>query len=386
MVVKQKRKQIKHQEIYDSICSRILSGDYQPGQKIPTEKELAAHFSASRPTVGRAMRDLEQKGLIVRKQGVGTFVRKSAHVRGQTLGILIHWQTAQSDVNFSIFGSMIPEISRAASQLGYSLMLNDSPSGTDCNIIDRTRQIMRHLIDLQVAGVFFTPLELTQNQTHINREIADAFQKAQIAVTLLDRDIYGSHRRSAFDIVGINNREAAFTLTEHLIKLGCRKIDFVTGEVETTAVNDRICGYQNALDAGGVDPGANQIHHFDDVSLPRVDSALECRDTINFIEKIRSKEVEAVVCINDGYAANLMRFLLKFEIRIPQDVRIVGFDDLPINEYLPVPLTTIRQSPQALAYEAVRTMLDRIENPNLLARDIMVATELVVRDSCGAHL
>ena len=78
-----------------------------------------------------------------------------------------------------------------------------------------------------------------------------------------------------------------------------------------------------------------------------------------------------------------MNFLLHNGIRIPEDVRVVGFDDLPTNQYLPVSLTTIRQPVKALALESVRTMLNRIENPDMAARDILVKTELVVRASCG---
>ena len=64
----------------------------------------------------------------------------------------------------------------------------------------------------------------------------------------------------------------------------------------------------------------------------------------------------------------------------------MGFDDLPFDEHLPVALTTIRQNPSALAYEAIRTMIDRINHPDIPAREIMVKTDLVVRESCGSRL
>ena len=123
--MKRPAKHIKHQIIYESICSDILKGLYKPGQKLPTENELAEHFHASRPTVGRAMRDLQQKGLITRRQGQGTFVRQAANVGKRTLGLLVHWQNHPCAVSTmtTIFGIMVPEILKLASDFGYSLLL-----------------------------------------------------------------------------------------------------------------------------------------------------------------------------------------------------------------------------------------------------------------------
>ena len=104
------------------------------------------------------------------------------------------------------------------------------------------------------------------------------------------------------------------------------------------------------------------------------------------LERIRQGKTQAVVCVSDATAIRLMQCFAHVRISVPDDVRVVGFDDLPIGGYLPVPLTTMRQNPEALAYEAFRTLLHRMKNPTLPARDILVATELVVRKSCGAHL
>jgi hypothetical protein len=101
-------------------------------------------------------------------------------------------------------------------------------------------------------------------------------------------------------------------------------------------------------------------------------------------KEIKRTNTDAIVCANDLTAAFLMRYLLDMGLRIPDNIAIVGFDDLPLAAHLPVPLTTIRQPLTALAYEAVSSAIERIENPNLPPRDIMVGTQLVIRSSCGA--
>lgn len=384
MPEKTKRK-IKHIEIYDAFCTAIMEGRYRPGEKIPTEKEIAAEFNASRPTVGRAMRDLEQHGMLVRRQGAGTFVRKTTHSRTETFGILIPWQGEDSlDSKSSIFSAMVPEISRISSRSGYTLLLNESPRDDFGDAVRRAKTICRQLIELQVAGVFFMPIENPASDIKSNVEIAESFERAGVAVVLLDRDINEWSHRSRYDVVAIDNEYASYVLTRHLLQLGCRRIDFLTGVMGITSVMGRIEGFWKALRAAAIPCEASRIVQVDPTRLINLDVDNNKAELDPIVERIRGGQTEAIVCVNDMTAIRLMRHLLSIGISIPDDVRIVGFDDSPIDEFLPVPLTTIRQNVQALAYEAVRTLKDRIEKPDSPARDVMVATELVIRQSCGS--
>jgi GntR family transcriptional regulator, arabinose operon transcriptional repressor len=80
-----------------------------------------------------------------------------------------------------------------------------------------------------------------------------------------------------------------------------------------------------------------------------------------------------------------MQVLLTFGIRIPEDIRIVGMDDVRYASLLPVPLTTIHQDCAGIGAVAMATMLDRLEHPELPIRDVLVPVRLVVRRSCGAQ-
>ena len=95
---------------------------------------------------------------------------------------------------------------------------------------------------------------------------------------------------------------------------------------------------------------------------------------------------DAIVCANDLTAARLMQVLLGFGLRIPEDVRVVGMDDVKYASLLPVPLTTVHQDCAGIGAVAMATMLERLEHPELPFRDVLVSTRLVVRRSCGAHL
>jgi DNA-binding LacI/PurR family transcriptional regulator len=149
-------------------------------------------------------------------------------------------------------------------------------------------------------------------------------------------------------------------------------------------VNDRIRGYRAALEENGLQADESRIHYLSSKTLIHENGNSDTAKEI--ISSVKNKKTEAFICVNDSTAADLMMFFLRNGIRIPEDIRIVGFDDLPLNNLLPIPLTTVRQPLADMAYESVRTMVDRIENPDTTARDIMVKTELIVRESCGCKL
>ncbi len=380
MPLKSSEKIAKHQRIYDRILGGIMEGKYAPGAQIPTEQELAAYFKASRPTVGRALQELEQKGLIYRKRGAGTFVRKPSQVRGQKLGILVPGVMIDSS---ELFGTMVSQMSREASERNYVLLLNDSPFGNEEAIVKQARRICQQLIDLRVSGVFFMPIEVSERNRDVNVEIAEAFEKAGIGVVLIDRDIYPGLERSKYDLVCVNNERASYRVTEHLLSLGCKNIHFIAGPVDSSAVLDRINGYCHALAKYEVPLDQSRIHrlsvHEENEMHP--EKLEECLHNI----MPSPEKPEAIICINDRTAAIVMRCLYNMGISIPDDVRLVGFDDLPFIAYLPVPLTTVRQPAESLAREAVRTLIDRLKHPEQPARDIILATDLIVRESCGAN-
>jgi GntR family transcriptional regulator, arabinose operon transcriptional repressor len=94
---------------------------------------------------------------------------------------------------------------------------------------------------------------------------------------------------------------------------------------------------------------------------------------------------DGIVCANDLTAARLMQSLDRIGLRVPQDLRIVAIDDVKYAGLLGVPLTTLHQPCREIGETAVRTMLDRIANPTLPVREVLLECKLMVRRSCGAH-
>ncbi len=364
-----KTKQLKHQHITSRISSEILSGKLQPGQKIPTEHELARAFNASRPTIGKALRELQEQGLINRKQGSGSFVSVPRN-EGCKIGALMGF--SHDDANSGIFGRLLSEVSHICTLNDCSFVMTNYPVGDDEEIhIRHAKKTCIELIKQGVDAILFMPIDLSPQNENVNHEIAEDIKKAGITLVLLDRDIYKTPKRSKYDRVGANNELAAQMLTQHLINHGASKIDMIGCLEMPPSVKERMDGYQKAMIENGMEPKKEQYHKVDSHNLATVNECLEVT------------QADALICINDEVAALVMRSLLQRGVRIPQDMKIVGFDDLPISSLLPAPLTTVRQPVKDIAHEAFRTILTRLEDPDMPAKDVLLTAELVVRESCG---
>ncbi len=114
--------------------------------------------------------------------------------------------------------------------------------------------------------------------------------------------------------------------------------------------------------------------------VQRLDSITE----VNIRRAMHRTHPEAFVCANDRIAGQVMHSLIGLGYRLPQDVRILGIDDVEYASLLPVPLSTIRQPCREIGEAAVAAMLGRIARPDMLTRDISLECKLVVRQSCGA--
>lgn len=366
--------QLKHQIILERIRTEILAqGRVRPGQKIPTEQELAKTFGVSRPTVARALRELQSQGLISRRQGSGSFINIPKAVETRKIGTLMGF--SQQIAQQGIFGTLFSELSHLCALNNYVFLMNNYPTGDDEELaIQHARCTCEKLIAQKVDAVVFIPVDVSERNQQINEELAEMMDHSNVAVVLIDRDIYSPPRRSKFDRVGINNELASQILTEHLFKMGCHKIDMIVCRDMPASVVERIDGYEKALLHHGITPSAEQIHKID------------THDQKTIKECVRSLQADAVVCVNDEVAALIMREALRTGIRIPDELKIVGFDDLPIASYLPVPLTTVRQPVKEIAQEVFRIIQNRLENPGMIARDILLYSQIVIRESCGANL
>ena len=316
-------------------------------------------------TVFRAMHELQALGLVTRRVGSGTFVSPKSNTGSHVFGLLIP-ELGQTE----IFEAICQGMMEAQEAMHHSLLWgNVVPQGQEKE--QGAEQLCEHYISRKVSGVFFAPVEFSTNRVQSNHRIVAAFDRARIPVVLLDRCLEPYPQRSRYDLVGIDNRRTGYLATEHLIKAGAKRIAFLARPNSAPTVDARIAGYREALLLQSDRPGRDLVH-IGDASDPK------------FIKSILKKhQPDAFVCANDLTAGNLMHALMSLGQRIPDDIRIVGIDDVKYARLLPVPLTTLHQPCRDIGRIAMTVMLDRIANPDLPPRDVLLACDVVVRKSCG---
>ena len=358
----------KHEQVFRALQKEIRSGRWKDGDRFPSEAELVRRFGASRITVGRAVRDLQSAGLVERRIGSGTYV-KGRQRAGAALsfGLLIP-DLGETEIFEPICqGMMASPLAREHALIWGSV--NGSKSKEE-----RARELCRQYIDRKVSGVFFAPLELTPHKDDVNRRIAQALDDARIPTVLLDRTVLPYPQRGHHDLVGIDNRRAGFLITDHLLRLGCRRVAFVGVPDAAPTVEAREAGYREALYFWGGSIERTLVHRLDPADASAIQRLTE------------STRADGIVCANDWTAARMMHTLLKLGHAIPGDVRLVGIDDLEYAGLLPVPLTTLRQPTAEIGAVALAAMLDRVVKSDLPTRDILLPGRLVIRQSCGASL
>lgn len=355
----------KFKVILDALRESVISGEYREGARLPSEADLVRRFGVSRMTIVKAFKELQQQGLVVRRPGSGTFVAPNGQ-ESRLFGLLIP-ELGQTE----IFEPICQGMTQYQSETKASLLWGNSFVKSDQNEMV-ARELCEEFIRQKVAGVFFAPLELIPTKDEVNRMVVASLNKARIPVVLLDRCIDAYPARAEYDLVGIDNRRAAYGATLHLVGLGAKRIAFLGKKLSASTVDARIAGYREALFASDLLRGENLVSRGDPSDKSLVQSILD------------KQRPDAFLCANDHTAANLMKTLIGLGVAIPKEIRIVGIDDVKYASLLPIPLTTQHQPCQDIGRVAMATMFERLKNADLPIREISLNCRLVIRKSCGS--
>jgi GntR family transcriptional regulator of arabinose operon len=353
-----------HRSIYLQLLEEIQSGVYKPGERLPSEAALCERFQASRITVAKAFLNLQQDDLVTRRAGSGTYVKNPEEQTSLRFGLLIP-DLGTTD----IFEPICQGIMRSPAARSHSLTWGHH-NVDEVNKLRATEQLCQQYIAQKVDGVFFAPTEYATGRDEANHKLASMLQRAGIPVVLLDRDFETYPERSNFDLVGIDNHRAGFVATQHLLQAGAKRIVFAVRANSAGTTEERMAGYREAMHRASANQCGTLVSgDFEDAK---------------FVQQMMNKhKPDGIVCANDLTAARLMKTLISLGIKVPTDVRMTGVDDVTYAKFLPTPLTTLRQNTVEIGAVAMDTMLQRLQQPDLPVRDVVVRCELVVRESSG---
>jgi DNA-binding LacI/PurR family transcriptional regulator len=347
-----------------------VAGKYASQGKLPSEAQLVKRFHASRPTIARALRTLDEEQLIERRVGSGTFIRELSDQRVseemKEVALLIP-DLGEKEIFQVIWG----ELATVARTHGYSVMWGApaKPKREREEMIADGEELCEQFIQRRVSGVFFAP---SHKLGDANVRFAEMLRKAGIPVVLLDKDLGSFPAHSDFDVASIDNVTAGHVMAEHLWNLGCRTFVFVTQADPASSVRARIAGVRESLNGHDRYPDA-RLTRFGDTS------------DIGFVKPLVSDLPDVLMCGNDETAATLLQTLAQLGVRVPRDVRVTGFDDVNVAHLVTPPLTTMQQPSREIAQIAFGAMLERQSNAGLPVRHLSIAPRLIIRQSCGTY-
>lgn len=175
--------------------------------------------------------------------------------------------------------------------------------------------------------------------------------------------------------VTATNRRGAYEATQYLIELGHRRIGFLAGLPQLNSATERFEGYRAALSDYGIP------FYSDYVAQGEFRTPIGCQAARNLLAL--ANPPTAIFAANDLSALGAIEAIREQNLRIPDDISVMGFDDIPQAAVAYPKLTTVRQSLNQMGREAVRVLLECLENPVLDRYQVTLETQLIVRDSCG---
>ena len=359
----------KTAQLFRKLKDEIQTGQYAKSRAFPSEVALSRRFGVSRSLMTNVVRELEREGLVLRRQGSGTFVIN--HPSSRRVGLIVPG-VAVTD----FFKPVVSEINRLAREAGYELRFGEVWSDVREERIAQVRELAAEFIKGGFAGVIYEPLAGPVGD-EINPHILELFDRKKIPVVLLDCDIVPFPDRSRYDVVGVNDLEAGARIAKHLMSIGAKRIHFLICELCPTTFANRLAGAEAALKLAGakMPKGGNVLYA----------EADDLKSLKRYLKR-QKRRLDAFICSNDAIAAVFKQTLEKAGLRVPEDVMLTGFADLPVAALMSPPLTTVRQNREQMARAAFRRLLERIANPSLPPCDIFLPAPLVVRESTKRKL
>jgi LacI family transcriptional regulator, galactose operon repressor len=326
-------------------------------------KDMARHLGISVMTVSKALRDAPDVSATT-KSRIKALAQQMGYVPDSSAQGLRMKMTKlfglviPSSTN-PIFARIVFAIEDRAHELGYDVLIAHS-----LNKPEREENCIRRLLSRRVDGLFISPVYRFEVEARIYQEVL-----ARKTPTVLLGPPAAFCK--SFPSIEIEELIASYNATQHLLKLGHKRIAYLTGPPTAPWAHERFEGYRRALREAGLDVDDKLVFQAGNTIEDGTKAALQMLN--------ESCDATAVQAVSDLVAIGCAETLLAQGLRIPEDISIVGFGNILTTEHFRVPMTTIRQPKFRLGIAAVETMMKLIRGEHVQPKRL--PAELVGRKS-----
>jgi len=343
--------------VADDIASKIDTGDWAPGQKLPSEHDLCARYRVSQITVRRALRELAHLGRVYSHHGVGWFVRKTA---------------ASTDLSDKVILAL-PELNWINSILVHRLVEELGAAGISLQLVFTRRGAegeARALGEDSARGASAILVIVDDEEEQQTEHYARLAEEMDSTVLFLLREPPGLE----VPAVVLDEQACVERTTRHLLSLGHRRLAYVGDDPQSIGGSQRYWGFASTIWEHGLELP------LDWVFASRLTTEAGAESFKHVFGP--SHRPTAIVCGSDGQAAHAMQLLLDLGVQCPEEVAVVGLGDRDFAPLLSPPLTTVAFDLEGLGRMAATMVLDLLDGH--LVSSSRVSGSLVVRQSCGA--
>lgn len=350
-------------QIVDDIKSKIAAKEFKPGDQLGSHAELSSSYGVSLITVKKALATLVNEGIVFSRVGKGTYVaqhtadtRQNGHL---TIGLVIR------DIRSPFFSRVMHSVENAAYELGYHVLISNS-SG----MAEKEEAQIARFREFGVNGMIIASLSHKYHATPTIRKMLQHKIPFVMVSYIADDDV---------PFVGSDHEQGGYLATEYLMKQGYQRIGYINGELGNMVGELRRQGYERALKAHGRRVDKRLQFH-----LRMMGEKHDYQSGYEIGKKFRSLPVkpDAMFIYNDLSALGFEDAVVEQGLRVPDDVAIVGFDDIERGEYAAIPLSTVRQPSALIGKEAVSLLMKLMQGKKADIRRVLNTT-LVIRESTG---
>jgi len=333
-----------------------------------TLKEIAELLGIAPTTVSKALKDYPDVSEKTRREvrelaerlgySPNSFAVNLRTKESKTIGLII------PEVVHHFFSNVITGIIEEAEKSGYLVIILQSGESPEME-----RKQVDLLLDKRVDGILMALTNDSNDDDHIRKII-----KRDMPLVLFDK----ISKLLPCSKVLINDQKAAMQAVQHLIDIGCKKIAHIRGPLNPQNSIDRFLGYKKALEKNGLTFDPSLVYPCRNVTY---------EEGRMFAERIHKEhpDVDGIFCITDLVAVGVISYFNEHNIRIPQDVALIGFSNWFISQVITPKLSSIRQPDHEMGVEAARVLLKEINqrkhNIPVVPELIELETGLVIRES-----
>ncbi len=280
--------------------------------------------------------------------------------KSNTIGLVV------ADISNSFYGKMCRSIEDQCTAMGYNLMICSSDENPE-----KESELIQMLIDRQVDGLI---ISTTQN----NNNDIKSLKKSNFPFVLIDRNI----PKLETNYVGVENKLGAKEAVNHLLRLGNKKVGHLTiSPSHLSSLKERTAGYKEALKENGIKVDNSLIR---EISFDKIKEDVK-RELIELLSPPQS--ISSLFVANNNIAVACLECFKEMNIRIPQDIALVSFDDIDAFKLCYPPVTAVAQPIAEMGVQAVNTLVENIANPDgFTLKQISLKNKLEIRRSCGSFI